>query len=174
MAEVVSGDAIEALARVSKEARKGIMRGVSKAAQFVAATAKRNVRAKLNTTGEANRNLGRSISMDLEDRNLRALVGPRRVVYAAIHEFGGTIRPVKGRYLTIPVGDLKGSPRKHAGLRFVRGRGDKGLYMVNDSGLQYVLVRSVTIPARPYLTPALVANEANIEQAIGDAVEALL
>lgn len=174
MAEVVSGDAIEALARVSKEARKGIMRGVSKAAQLVAGTAKRNVRAKLNATGEAKGNLSRSVSFDLEDRNLRALVGPRRVVYAAIHEFGGTIRPVRGQYLTIPVGDLKGSPRKHAGLRFVRGRGDKGLYMVNDSGLQYVLVRSVTIPARPYLHPALVANEANIEQAIGDAVEALL
>lgn len=136
MAEVVSGDAIEALARVSKEARKGIMRGVSKAAQLVAATAKRNVREKLNTTGEAKGNLSRSVSMDLEDRNLRALVGPRRVVYAAIHEFGGTIRPVK-----------EGS---------------------------WHTVRSVTIPARPYLHPALVANEANIEQAIGDAVEALL
>lgn len=130
MAEVVSGDAIEALARVSKEARKAIMRGVSKAAQLVVGTAKRNVREKLNTTGEAKGNLSRSVSMDLEDRNLRALVGPRRVVYAAIHEFGGIIR------------------FQHRG--------------------------SVTIPARPYLHPALVANEANIEQAIGDAVEALL
>lgn len=144
MAEVVSGDAIEALARVSKEARKGIMRGVSKAAQLVAGTAKRNVRAKLNTTGEAKGNLSRSVSFDLEDRNLRALVGPRRVVYAAIHEFGGTIRPVKGRYLRF---QYKGS---------------------------WHTVKSVTIPARPYLHPALVANEANIEQAIGDAVEALL
>ncbi len=135
MAEVVSGDAIEALARVSKEARKAIMRGVSKAAQLVVGTAKRNVREKLNTTGEAKGNLSRSISFDLEDRNLRALVGPRRVVYAAIHEFGGTIRQVRGSWHT---------------------------------------VRSVTIPARPYLHPALVANEANIEQAIGDAVEALL
>lgn len=137
MAEVVSGDAIEALARVSKEARKAIMRGVSKAAQLVVGTAARNVREKLNTTGKAKGNLWRSISFDLEDRNLRALVGPRRVVYAAIHEFGGTIRQYRGSWHT---------------------------------------VRSVTIriPARPYLHPALVANEANIEQAIGDAVEALL
>lgn len=137
MAEVVSGDAIEALARVSKEARKAIMRGVSKAAQLVVGTAARNVRARLNTTGKAKGNLWRSISFDLEDRNLRALVGPRRVVYAAIHEFGGTIRQVRGSWHTV---------------RSV----------------------TITIPARPYLHPALVANEANIEQAIGDAVEALL
>ena len=48
-----------------------------------------------------------------------------QVVYAAIHEFGGTIVPVNGQYLTF--------------------KGSKG----------WARVQSVTIPARPYVKPAL-------------------
>ncbi len=76
------------------------------------------------------------------------------VEHAAIHEFGGTIKPKSAKYLAIPVGTYKGSPLKHPNLR-VRLTNAGNLVMVDSSGaVQYVLKTSVEIPARPYLRPA--------------------
>jgi phage gpG-like protein len=51
--------------------------------------------------------------------------GNSRVPYAAIHEYGGVVRPAKGKYLT---------------------------FNVNQ---RWVRVTQVVIPPRPYLTPAV-------------------
>jgi len=87
--------------------------------------------------------------------------------YAAIHEFGGTITPKNSKFLAIPIGNLKGSPRKHK-LRVAQTL--KGQYiLVDDSGkAQYLLRRSVTISPRPYLRPALDENEHEIKKRIRD------
>jgi len=83
-------------------------------------------------------------------------VGSRGVIYAAIHEFGGTIRAKRVKNLAIPVTEEArkiGSPRNMPDLKWIPGSGDVS-YFVNDSGVQYVLKPSVVIPARPYLRPA--------------------
>lgn len=54
------------------------------------------------------------------------VVGPTNLVYAAIHEFGGVIRPVRAKY-----------------LRFKSRAG------------KYVFMKQVRIPARPYISPSM-------------------
>lgn len=78
-------------------------------------------------------------------------------VYARIHDFGGTIRPKNGTYLTIPIGGTRGSIRDHTGF-FIRAKSGS-LYFVKYMGNGvikplYVLRRSVTIKAKPYLSKA--------------------
>lgn len=76
------------------------------------------------------------------------------VVYAAIHQFGGTIRAKNGPFLSIPVtpaARAAGSPRNMAGLHVATTL--KGQYILVDQKgtTQYLLRHQVTIPARPFL-----------------------
>ena len=76
------------------------------------------------------------------------------VVYAAIHQFGGTVRAKNAQFLSIPVtpaARAAGSPRNMAGLHVAQTL--KGQFiLVNDKGVtQYLLRKQVTIPARPFL-----------------------
>lgn len=78
------------------------------------------------------------------------------IVYAAIHQFGGVIKPVHAKALAIPLTPeaRSKSPRDMPGL-FVVKKGDKVTLCSEDKGgkvkAQYALVKSVTIPARPYI-----------------------
>lgn len=65
--------------------------------------------------------------------------------YAAIHEFGGTIEPKSRTFLRFEIGGQE---------IFTKG--------------------PVTIPAQPYLRPALDANRPAVEQAIGAVLGARL
>lgn len=76
------------------------------------------------------------------------------VIYAAIHQFGGTIRAKNGTFLSIPVTPAArsaGSPRNMPGLHVAQTL--KGQFiLVDERGVtQYLLRRQVTIPARPFL-----------------------
>lgn len=71
-------------------------------------------------------------------------VGPT-VIYGRIHELGGTIKPVRKKWLTFRTKD--GQWRK---------------------------VAQVTMPKRPYLEPALTANLENIKALTGSHIEAKL
>jgi len=103
-------------------------------------------------------------SIIYEIRGTQAHVGTN-MVYGAIHEFGGVIRPKGHPYLAIPIGDMKGSPRNHPGLRYIKSKKGNSL-LVDQSGVpQYLLRREVTIPARPYLQPALEQEQDNIRKA---------
>lgn len=83
------------------------------------------------------------------------------VEYARIHEYGGTITPKNAKYLAVPLTEAARaatSPILFAGeLHFVpRAGGGTGGTLRDDAGeAQYALVTSVTIPATPYLRPAL-------------------
>lgn len=121
------------------------------------------------------RHLIRSLAQEHEE------VTPTRVTnaigtnleYGPIHEFGGTIRAKKGKYLAIPVGSLKGSP-VGKGLRLVKNRSGT-LLLVDETGqAQYVLKESVTIPARPYLRPAHDDNRAKAQDVIGRVLKKLI
>jgi phage gpG-like protein len=160
--------------------------------------------AKLNVTGRGAMSLGvrsgrlrasiaasaHDISGGVEVR-LRAggsSKGGAQVRYAAIHEGNGraggytTIRPKKGKYLTIPVGPAltkragvsKGSARDVPGLAVVRLPGG-GFGLGKNSGakgkgkmqLWYILRDHVNIPHRPYLTPALEEVAESLPAALG-------
>lgn len=76
------------------------------------------------------------------------------VVYAAVHQFGATIRAKAGPFLSIPVtpaARAAGSPRNMDGLHVAQTL--KGQFILVDAKgvTQYLLRQQVTIPARPFL-----------------------
>ena len=98
------------------------------------------------------------------------------VPYAAIHEFGGTIKP-KGKALAIPLPSNRradGTPKITIQELF-GGLGSRvfttknGVVMLATAGKNkskfaqltpmFVFKKSVTIPARPYIRPALAATQ---------------
>lgn len=109
--------------------------------------------------------------------------------YGAIQEFGGTIRPVHGRYLTIPIGDAltgngvarftaRGLIENPQAFGFLRtffykhvlfGDPTKGGQMVRAVPL-FVLKSSVTLPARHPVQNAADAERPGIEARIAEAV----
>jgi phage gpG-like protein len=104
-------------------------------------------------------------------------VGPRNVSYAAIHEFGGTIRPVNAKYLAIPVtkaARYAGSPRRFGGRLHFQTVAGGGALVDEDGDIQYSLKRSVTIPARPYVRPAVDEHGKDAVTEIGDVIVMLL
>jgi phage gpG-like protein len=150
------------------DARKALMQG----GMLVERRAKQNVRKQhLIDTGD----LRDSIEAEPVSDHL-VQIGTAQV-YAAIHEFGGVIRPKSSKYLAIPLTSAaKGvpGPRDYPGtLRFVPG--NNGGVLVDEAGdAQYALRTSVTIPARPYLRPAIDENPQEIEDVIGKALWDLL
>ena len=90
---------------------------------------------------------------------------PGPVRYAAIHEEGGTIKPTRRQFLTIPVHDslrTGGGAGKYSSARdvpdlqyAVSSGGQRMLIHKNTEEVFYLLRRSVKIPARPYLAPAI-------------------
>lgn len=83
------------------------------------------------------------------------------LVYAAIHEYGGTIVPKNAKYLTIPL--WKGAARQIGGAREVPGaffkmtNGRLLMYGKSKYGVMpyFLLLKSVTLPPRPYIWPAI-------------------
>lgn len=76
------------------------------------------------------------------------------VVYAAIHQFGGTVRAKNAQFLSIPVtpaARAAGSPRNMAGLHVAQTL--KGQFILVDAKgvTQFLLRKQVTISARPFL-----------------------
>jgi len=126
---------------------------------------KSNATTKLNVrTGALRRSIGQSVKgMNLDE--LRASIfsgssGGKPVVYAPIHEFGGTVTAKKaytnvpgGPYLNIPIADNltpAGVMRMTAGMVFNQGgylfksKSGKWFVAMNDK-LMFVLVKEVTI-----------------------------
>jgi len=154
--EIVVGkeELIRKFRAMSQAAQGESLVGVARAGGFVILNAARqNIRDQgLIET----RTLSRSLHEEVSERSsTRAAVDiGTNLVYAAIHEFGGTIRAKATKYLAIPVGNYTGSPRKYGDLR-VRKTGAGNLVMVDAGGkVQYVLKKSVVIPAHPYMRPA--------------------
>lgn len=97
-------------------------------------------------------------------------IGPT-AVHGRIHELGGTIKPVRAKFLAIPLTAEAGkyeSPRSYPGaLHFV---GDEGGGVLADASGEaiYALTTSVTMPPRPYLRPAVDENPGRISAAMGE------
>lgn len=126
--------------------------------------AKQKVRKKTRT-------LSRSIHSETAQKR-RSLVEidiGTDVVYARIHEYGGTIRPKKGKYLAIPWSSTAKalvSPRNYGG-KLVKA----GMTLQDSEGtVHWILALSVTITAQPYMRPAF---DHQSERALSDAGKAL-
>lgn len=116
--------------------------------------------------------LGRSIQIDAsdigEERNAPKVRVGTNLPYAAIHEFGGVIRPKRSRFLTVPIGQNGRNVLRRGGLRSVPGvffiKTKRGGVM---AARQYskakaaaleplaILVTEVRMPRRPYMRPAV-------------------
>lgn len=77
-------------------------------------------------------------------------------VQANLMHFGGTVRPKKGRFLAIPMtveATRVAGPRVFPGrLRAIVRRGARGGVLRDEAGkVQFLLVRSAEIPARPFM-----------------------
>jgi len=98
-------------------------------------------------------------------------VGAYNIPYAAIHEFGGVIRARNARYLTIPLSpEFKGRYATEFNDLFVK-RIRNRLFLVrrlDDGKLQfcYLLRENVTMPARPFMRPALEKHKERIVEII--------
>lgn len=106
-----------------------------------------------------------------------------RVKYARIHEFGGTIRPVRATALTVPFpGNVGAYPPArelwHSGLTFIK---NNVIYLRDRSGNKnikpipiYILKKSVNMPARPYVAWVLTVYGPKIrDMAQGHMVQAI-
>lgn len=92
----------------------------------------------------------------------RVVVGSN-VKYARIHEFGGVIRAKRSKYLTIPLNrDAQKLITTHGSTRNIPGLFRVGNALAMKRGKRgklvflFALKRSVRIPKRPYIKPALV------------------
>ena len=133
----LAGDAYRRMKRAAQVAEATIKGAVRKASSRVVRQAKINARQTLNTTGQSKGFLSRSITTsDVPGRGVRDFaqaVGPT-AIYGRIHEFGGVIKPVKAERL---------------------------MWRAPDGSFRTAM--SVTIPARPYLKPALETVQPQIE-----------
>lgn len=117
------------------------------------------------------RTLSRSIHMEVVKRSssyAEVAIGTD-LESAPIHEFGGTITPKTAKFLAIPVTEEAQQyvsplnfPRE---LHFVLGK-TGGVLMDENDTAHFVLKKSVTIPARPYLRPAADEKEAEAVETI--------
>jgi phage gpG-like protein len=171
----------EALGRLSDEGLRQAAVGTAKAVKgIVEAEAKINLSGRVlhSRTGRLKGTIQGAVEVKGDTVEAIARVGGGgvgTVPYASIHENGGVIRPKRGRFLAIPMGPaLRGGkeggagmwPRDIPGLKFVPIKGGaQGMLvqrMTSGKGKKareewvpwFHLVRSVTMPRRPYLAPA--------------------
>lgn len=116
-------------------------------------------------------------STKMNSRNSATVtIGSYGVPYAAIHEFGGTIR-AKGGGLTIPFntkaqglrarnypGKLMRIGRVLVDTELLKQLKVKGSNKIPRDAIAYLYPESVEIPARPYLKLAIERSEAKINQ----------
>ena len=119
------------------EALKSARQSLRKASSIVMGAAKRNALGAVlkRRTGD----LGTSVTQDVDEGNLRAVIGTK-LVYGPVHEYGATIRPLP--------------PNKW--LRFQIA--PRGKNVTKKGNFPWVSVAQVVIPKRPWLRPAYESN----------------
>lgn len=95
-----------------------------------------------------------SIKFRVEGNTAVISAGNANVPYARIHHEGGVIKPVRAQYLAIPLTPKASlyNARDYPGKTFI----SQGVIFEQEEGKKkptaiYVLKRSVTMPARPYM-----------------------
>ena len=166
--EITAGrDVLTSLATAHTRVTAAIKAGVRKAGLVVEGTAKRIVYGKHPERLVKDKGgLGRSITTQPADGGYSAIIGPN-VIYAAIHEFGGIIKPKKaGGFLVFKPSKFSNATRQV--------RGEDTEYSKREAG-DLVFAKKVTIPARPYMHPALDQETEHVQSIIANTLyEAIL
>jgi phage gpG-like protein len=128
-----------------------LRKGITAACIFLENKVKDNLNNKI--LHRRSSNLWRSVTHKVTGSGaaVQGEVGPN-MIYAAIQEFGGVIHAKGDGYLTFPI---------NVGSRFMSLRGNKRLKSPKTI-TQWVRVKQVTIPARPYVFPALKQNKGKV------------
>lgn len=151
------------LEEIQKLVTKAITRGVLR----VETAIKLNLSGKVLhvQTGRLRTSIRHKVKQMRGGKRIVGMIGTN-VVYAMIHEFGGTIVPKTGKFLTIPAEGVLGSARDYDNTYPVI-QGDKGRIMQKQGNgkarVLFWLVRSVRIPERPYIRPAIRDTRLNVE-----------
>lgn len=167
----------------------GVMRTI---VNRVAATARKKVRRGSGVLNHRTGNLGRAIfgRVELSENDIVGRVGVdlAKARYGRIQELGGTVRPVNGQFLAVPLGPaLTGNGVARCSARqFLENPsilGFDGAFIAKGvvfgkTGRDriepvFALKRSVTIPARSYLRSSVEDERAYIMQALTGAVSGL-
>lgn len=138
-------------------------------------------------SGRLRNSVGMEVKATGEGIELEVWAGrDANVRYAALQEFGGVVRPKRGRFLAIPVGPAKTgagvtkggweSPRTApVKLRFVPIRGGTMGRLVMDqrgkSTTAYILVRSVRVKPTHYMRDTQAAAVAAFPDLFADALQ---
>lgn len=196
MAETL-GELAERLAHLAQSGlRKVELRVIEGAIQDLEARAKVNIETRLE---QRSRKLATSLRHELKETP-DGVVGTvtaggtwqgLKVPYARLQEYGGTVVPVNGKYLTIPVGPALNaigqakyeSARQAPGLQFVQSLKGQPLLVKLKKGpkgsaptveVWYVLRTSVTLPARRYLRDAQASVLAELPERLAREAAGLL
>jgi phage gpG-like protein len=128
-------------------------------------------------------NLFQSVALERStDGSVTVSAGGPGVPYAAIHEKGGVIRPVRAKFLTIPFQPkYAGTRAREHDLYFdfdeewgpvlrqeTYGRSSRS----EESTIAFLLRRKATIPARPYFQPAV--DKVTADQSVKDVMVRLI
>lgn len=162
-----------------KEAKKNLKAQLFKALTIVEARVVQNIRKDAGLqvrSGKLLNSIAGSKRVYEDEGILVGELGPKGVPYARIHEEGGVITPVKAKALTIPTEENRrrdGLPKVPANQltdSFVaKGMIFQKLGIGKNAKItpMFILKQSVTIPARPYLAPALAATREQILKDFG-------
>lgn len=162
----------DALSRMEKAARGKALQKSALAGGFVLeGQAKINAERVFHaSTGNLSGSINTQV-LEADDSHVVVGVGPS-VVYGRIQELGGTVVPVSAKYLAIPVNAKKNSsPRDYPNLKLRMPRGSDPIFVDESGQVMFVLKKSVTLPARPYLRPAADENEEKIIEAVAKNLE---
>lgn len=90
--------------------------------------------------------------------------------HAMLQEFGGVVKPINAKFLAIPATDMArkiGSPRNYSAKLHFLGSASGGVLMDASGTVIYALKKAVTVPPRPYLSPAIDEHKDEIQAAMG-------
>jgi HK97 gp10 family phage protein len=163
----------KALDRLDDVAAEKNLRAAGQAGgQIIRNRAKQLVRKK---SGTLNRSI-HSLTVELDRNHVVVEIGTN-LEYAKIHEYGGTIKPKKAKFLAVP---LTEEARRYVSPRlFPRElhpviHDDKGTLRDADGTAHYALVKSVTITAQPYMRPAWDEKRDEAVREMGEVLKQLL
>lgn len=164
-----------------------MVREVRRAAAHIETDAKLNASGRVLhvRSGRLRSSISATVEQGASDLLLRARAGGRGlgtgdVRYAATHEYGAVIRPVRARMLAIPLPGARtpagvsrfASPLRQTAageLRVTRSK-DGRLWLSPARGGPplFRLIGQVSIPRRPFLGPAVAAETPRLIQRLGD------
>jgi hypothetical protein len=138
---------------------------------------KRNISGRILHvgTGQLSRNTGMKLVEFGQDNFGVVLgtgpdVGLSEVKYASIQEHGGTIKPLRAKWLTIPVGGTKGKAANYPDSFFIKSKSGN-LLLVERRGKRgglhplFVLKKEVKIPASHWLSDSIAEKIAELNAA---------